>query len=190
MSEQNGAGGLVIETIAHTLEDNTSRKVFGEPVTVGEVTLIPAARVIGRGGGGGGGAKGHHKKSGEAADTDARNAAAGEGSGGGMVQSARPVGAFVVKGNGVTWRPAIDVNRLVLGGQIVAIAGLLLLRTAIKHGMRHRSAWHRSRRIHRHRRQSPIRSRSGVPASSAPPRPWRGRRWRTRRPRRGRGRRR
>src|SRR5690349_23791096 len=55
VNENNGAGRGVIDTIAHTIESNTSRRAYGEPVTVGEVTVIPAARVIGRGGGGGGG---------------------------------------------------------------------------------------------------------------------------------------
>jgi hypothetical protein len=30
------------------------------------------------------------------------------------------------------WEPAIDVNRIVLGGQLVAIVALLVLRTFLK----------------------------------------------------------
>ena len=58
--------------------------------------------------------------------------AQGEGSGGGLMQSARPVGALVVKGSEVSWRPAVDVNRIILGGQIVAVVGLLVLRSFLK----------------------------------------------------------
>jgi len=32
----------------------------------------------------------------------------------------------------VDWRPAIDVNRLILGGQLIAIAALLLARTVVR----------------------------------------------------------
>jgi hypothetical protein len=47
MTEQRGAGKAVIDAIAQTMEANTSRKVFGDAVTVGDVTVIPAARVSG-----------------------------------------------------------------------------------------------------------------------------------------------
>jgi uncharacterized spore protein YtfJ len=115
MSEQNGAGRGVLSAIAQTMETNTSRKVFGEPVTSGDVTVIPAARITGRGGGGGGGGgpdPEHHT---------------GEGSGGGLFQSAKPMGAFVVRGSEVSWRPAIDINKIILGGQVVAIVALLVV---------------------------------------------------------------
>jgi uncharacterized spore protein YtfJ len=123
VNENNGSGRAVIDTIAHTLEANTSRRAFGDPLTFGEVTVIPAARVVGRGGGGGGGA--------DAKPGNEKNAK-GEGSGGGLMQSARPVGALVVRGSEVTWRPAVDLNRIILGGQIVAVVGLLVLRTFLK----------------------------------------------------------
>jgi len=50
----------------------------------------------------------------------------------GFGMSARPLGVFLIKDGDVVWRPAIDVNRAILGGQIVAIAALLLLRTVVK----------------------------------------------------------
>ena len=40
---------------------------------------------------------------------------------------------YSVKDGSVTWIPAIDVMRVVLGGQIVAIVGLLTLRSWLKH---------------------------------------------------------
>jgi len=45
---------------------------------------------------------------------------------------ARPVGAFVIKGDQVSWQPAIDVNRAILGGQILAVIALLTLRTVVR----------------------------------------------------------
>jgi uncharacterized spore protein YtfJ len=93
----------------------STRGVFGEPVERDGVVVIPAARVSGGGGGGGGG------------DTEGNG---GAGSGFGL--SARPVGAYVLKGGEVSWRPAVDVTRIVLGGQVVLAVGLLYLRTRAK----------------------------------------------------------
>jgi len=123
VNENNGVGRGVIDTIAHTIEANTSRRAFGDPLTFGEVTVIPAARVVGRGGGGGGGGD---------ARPGADKGAKGEGSGGGLMQSARPVGALIVKGSEVSWRPALDVNRIIFGGQVVAVVALLVLRSFLK----------------------------------------------------------
>jgi len=38
----------------------------------------------------------------------------------------------VVKGDTVRWVPAVDVNRVILGGQIVAIVALLSVRSMAK----------------------------------------------------------
>lgn len=89
----------------------TVRRVFGEPIHEDGVTIIPAANV--RGGGGGGG--------------DVQ----GNG-GGGFGVMATPAGAYVVKDGDVRWRPAVNVNRIVFWGQIVAIVALLVLRSIAK----------------------------------------------------------
>jgi len=88
----------------------TARHVFGDPIQADGVTLVPAAIVSGGGGGG------------------ARGAADG---GVGFELKARPAGMFVVRNGDVSWRPAIDVNRVVLGGQLVAITALLVLRPVL-----------------------------------------------------------
>jgi uncharacterized spore protein YtfJ len=100
----------------------TGRRVFGETYEKNGVTVIPAARV--RGGGGGG-----------SAETDEEEGKGG--SGGGFGLDARPVGAFVIKGDDVTWIPAVDVNRIILGFQIVAIIGLLSWRAVAKARAKH-----------------------------------------------------
>ena len=131
-NDRSGAGNGVIDTIAHSLDDNTSRRVFGDALSVGEVTVIPAARVLGRGGGGGGGGR-------MARDSDkAGGQQTGDGAGGGLSQSARPVGAFVVKDGDVSWRPALDLNRIILGGQFVAVVALLVVRSVFNHRARRR----------------------------------------------------
>ncbi len=55
-----------------------------------------------------------------------------EGSGGGYGLSARPVGAYTIKGDRVTWIPSIDVTRVILGGQLFAIVLLLVVRSIFK----------------------------------------------------------
>jgi uncharacterized spore protein YtfJ len=90
--------------------------VFGEPVQQGDAVIIPAARVSG--GAGGGEGKGPAEQ--------------GSGAGSGFGLSARPAGAFVVRNGHVRWRPAVDVNRIILGGQIVAIVALWVLGTVLR----------------------------------------------------------
>lgn len=97
-------------------------RVFGDPVERNGVTMIPAARVQGGGGGG----------VGDAPD--------GKGSGGGGGLSARPVGMFVLTGDQVRWRPAVDLNRIVLGGQVVAVVALLTWRSVARAWLEARQA--------------------------------------------------
>jgi uncharacterized spore protein YtfJ len=102
----------VQDVLAQTRDALTVKKVFGEPYEKNGVTMIPVARVQGGAGGGGGvGPEGQ-----------------GEGSGSGFGMNARPVGAFMIQGNEVSWRPAVDVTRIVLGCQVVAVVALLTFR--------------------------------------------------------------
>ena len=80
------------------------------------MTIIPAARVQGGAGGG----------SGEDPQSQ------GKGSGSGFAMTARPVGAFIIREGELSWRPAVDVNRIVFGGQVVVIVALLTVRAIIK----------------------------------------------------------
>jgi uncharacterized spore protein YtfJ len=117
------ADSAVLDMLQKVADSATVRTVYGEPVVQQGVTVIPAARVIGGGGGGGGGrgGRGPNEGGGE-----------GRGSGGGMRLSARPVGAFVIRRNRVRWRPAIDVNRVILGGQVVAVLAMLAGRSMMR----------------------------------------------------------
>ncbi len=105
----------VQEVIAQARDALTVKRVFGEPYEKNGVTMIPVARV--RGGAGGGGGEGPEGQ--------------GKGSGTGFGMSARPVGAFLIRGDEMTWRPAADLNRIVLGGQIVAVVALLTIRAIV-----------------------------------------------------------
>ena len=85
----------------------TVKRVYGEPYEKDGVTVIPAAMVAGGGGGGSG-----HDESGS------------DGEGGGFGMGGRPAGAFVIKDGEVTWRPAVDPNRILLIAGIVAVTWL------------------------------------------------------------------
>src|SRR5439155_11853277 len=105
----------------------TVKRVFGDAYQADGVTVIPVAAV--RGGGGGGGGEG------------AAPAAQGTGSGAGLGfgVNVRPVGVFAIKDGTVIWSPSIDVMRIVLGGQLVALAGILAFGRILRHRRRHRS---------------------------------------------------
>jgi uncharacterized spore protein YtfJ len=106
----------VEDVIAQARDALTVKRVFGEPYEKDGVTIIPAARV--RGGAGGG--------SGEGAEGE------GKGSGSGFGITAHPVGAFMLREGELSWRPAVDVNRVILGGQVVAVVALLTLRAIMR----------------------------------------------------------
>lgn len=86
----------------------TVRRVYGEPVERDGLIVIPAATVAGGFGGGRG--------------TDPKGQ---EGEGGGFGMTGRPAGAYVIRDQDVTWRPAVDVNRLVAVVGLVVAAYLL-----------------------------------------------------------------
>ena len=101
----------LMETISAARDAITVKRVYGEPYERNGVVVIPAAAVQGGGGGGGGEGDGQ------------------SGSGGGFGLRARPVGAYVIRGEQVTWEPAMDLNRVILGGQLLALATLLVVRS-------------------------------------------------------------
>ena len=85
----------------------TVKRVYGKPYEADGVVVIPAAAVQGGGGGGADGASG----------------------GGGFGVRARPVGAYVIRGAEVRWVAATDRGRVILGGQLVVLVALLVVRS-------------------------------------------------------------
>lgn len=55
----------------------------------------------------------------------------GHGGGGGWAMHVRAVGVYVIDDRGVHWRPAVDVNRVILGGQAVAVTAVAALGFAV-----------------------------------------------------------
>ena len=86
----------------------TVKRVYAEPYEKDGLTVIPAAVV----GGGAGGGSGHDEKG-------------QEGEGGGFGVSGRPAGVYVIKDGEVSWRPAVDPNRIVSAVAMVLVAYLL-----------------------------------------------------------------
>ncbi len=98
-----------VNEILGTARDTiTVKRVYGEPYEKDGLTVIPAATV---GGGGGGGSA--HDQHGQ------------DNAGGGFGLSGRPVGAFVIKDGQVSWRPAVDPNRIVATLGAVAVVYLV-----------------------------------------------------------------
>jgi uncharacterized spore protein YtfJ len=111
----------VDEVLEQASNSMSVRRVFGEPFERDGVTVIPVARVSGGGGGGGG---------------EDEEGAGGTGVGFGL--HAAPAGVYVITGDKVKWEPAVDVNKIVVGGQVLVIVFLLVLRSILK--SRQRSA--------------------------------------------------
>jgi uncharacterized spore protein YtfJ len=83
------------------------RRIYGDPVEQDGVIVVPAAAVFG-GTGGGGDAEGN--------------------GGGGFGLIGRPVGAWVIKGGEVSWRPALDLTRLAVIGAVTLLSLVRMLR--------------------------------------------------------------
>lgn len=94
------------EILSQAHDSMTVKRVFGEPFEKDGVTLVPAAKIWGGAGSGEGDDKGH-----------------GPGAGYGLRE--KPAGAFVIKSGKVRWVPSVDVNRIILGGQMVMAAAIL-----------------------------------------------------------------
>jgi uncharacterized spore protein YtfJ len=111
-TDPNGSGMAgILDNIKGSGDALSVSRVFGAAYEVDGATVIPVARVAGGAGGGGG------------EGTEADQAGTGFGSGFGV--NARPVGVYEVRDGQVNWRPAVDVNRVIRGGQL--LAGLIAL---------------------------------------------------------------
>jgi len=96
----------LISTARHVM---SVKRVYGDPYEKNGLTIIPAAIVGGVAGGAGG------DQAGDESDGER-----------GFGLMARPSGAWIVQDDQVTWKPAIDVNRIVLGGQIIAFTAIFM----------------------------------------------------------------
>lgn len=95
-------------------------RVFGTPYQQDGWTVVPVAKILGGTGSGGGTGEapmpGRPSTGPEGADRTN-----GTGGGGGFAARVRPVGVYVIGPDGVHWKPALDLNRVILGGQLVGM---------------------------------------------------------------------
>ena len=98
------------EILEHARDALTIRRVFGDPIEREGVLVVPVAKVMGGAGSGAG----------------------EEGGGGGWGGAATPAGVYVIDGKDVRWQPALDLNRVILGGQIAFVVGLLVARSILR----------------------------------------------------------
>lgn len=118
---ETDVGTGVLGTLKDAVEHAGADRVFGTPIRQDGVIVLPVAKVGGGGGGGGGSGQ-----PGQEAN----------GSGGGFGISARPAGVYVLKDGRVSWQPALDLNKVILGGQIVVVVALLVARSVLGPGRR------------------------------------------------------
>jgi len=114
----------IIKTITERVRDTAHvRVVFGDPFTIGEVTIIPVASIKVAGGGGGGLGKAR------AAAEQLAGAEVGRGLGLGLKIIAKPMGYIEVKAGNARLVPIVDATKIAVGGMIVSS---LLLVSLIK----------------------------------------------------------
>jgi uncharacterized spore protein YtfJ len=114
--------GSLLDRLGAFREAMTVGRVFGESYRVDDVTIIPVAVV--RGGGGGG--------TGSNVEVQPGDEPSRFGGGFGFGVNVRPVGIVVVKDGQVTWQPTIDVMRVIVGGQLLALAAILTVRRLLR----------------------------------------------------------
>jgi uncharacterized spore protein YtfJ len=103
----------IADVIANAKDSLTVQRVFGTPLERDGITVVPAAMVAGGGGAGTG-----------------QDDKGQQGEGGGFGVAARPAGAYVLSNGTLTWRPAVDVNRVItVLGAVVAV--YLLMRPRV-----------------------------------------------------------
>ena len=105
----------VEEVLSQARDSMTVKRVFGEPIEKDGMTVIPVARVSGGGGGGGG-----------------QDNEGSSGGGVGYGVNAQAIGAYVIKDGKLSWQPAIDVNKVIMGGQLLAIVALIVFGIVMK----------------------------------------------------------
>ncbi len=104
-SSVTGSADDVFDSIKGTRDSLSVTRAYGDAYELDGVTVIPVARVSGGAGGGGG----------EGSDDEK----SGGGFGTGFGLHVNPVGVYEVRGGRVVWKPSVDANRLLRGGQVL-----------------------------------------------------------------------
>jgi uncharacterized spore protein YtfJ len=127
----------IARPIDHLLERLTVTNVFGAPVTIGAVTIIPVAQVSA--GFGYGGGQGPAPVSGEDRPVEGppdRDVASGGGGGGGGM--AAPRGYIEITGTGARFLPIVDQTQIAVVSMVMAIALVALVSATVRAGIKAR----------------------------------------------------
>lgn len=116
------------ELLAQARDAMTARRVFGEPIERDGTMLLPVASVMGGAGGGSGRTAGTALGTG---DESVEAKMPDEGSGYGFGMMAKPLGVYVVRGDDVTWQPAVDRNRQLLLAALVSMLAIFAVRSVL-----------------------------------------------------------
>jgi len=105
-----------IEKVASSLGQNASVKnVFGEPILVGDKTIVPVARLAYGFGGGFGKGKPRSRKEGASKNSDADEGKAGKGAGGGGGFNATAKGVYEITPTRTRFIPSNANKQILLG---------------------------------------------------------------------------
>jgi uncharacterized spore protein YtfJ len=136
-----GADGIVtsavksqeegLEFLEKMLEVAQPEKVFGQPQTYGEYTIITASEALAGLGYGFGVGSGE----GGLEDADGGGSGAGGGGGGGGMSSSRPVAVISVGPRGVAVEPVIDATKIMLA-MFTTLGSMLLMLSRMRSGSR------------------------------------------------------
>jgi uncharacterized spore protein YtfJ len=119
------------ELLSQARDAMTARRVFGDPIERNGTLILPVASVMGGAGGGTGRMArpaGSITEEGAAGEGEAHP---DEGSGYGFGMMAKPLGVYVVRGEEVTWEPAVDRNRQLFLAALVAIFSVFAVRSVL-----------------------------------------------------------
>ncbi len=123
----------ILEQIKTLIKSHTGVEMaFGQPTQVGDMTVIPVARIsFGLGGGGGKNGSKPAKKEDAASEGKAEETPSlavnseNEGGGGGGGLRTEPIGIYAIKGDKVRFHPVISFSDLM---KVLAIASILIWR--------------------------------------------------------------
>jgi uncharacterized spore protein YtfJ len=147
MSEQHR---IDLSALTHAASEALSvRRVFGEAYEAEGALIIPVAKIAGGNAVAGGRGSAGFGRPGDDGDGTTpeppdgphhthgphglfdHGQSQGGGDAGVYLARTKPLGVYVVDVDGVHWRPAVDLNRVILGGQIVGAVALLALARTI-----------------------------------------------------------
>lgn len=98
----------VFDSIKGSRDALSVKRAFGDAYDLDGLTVIPVARVAGGAGGGAGEGEGGQEGEGS-----------GSGFGSGYGLGVTPIGVYEVRDGSLEWKPSVDVNRMVRGGQVL-----------------------------------------------------------------------